>query len=175
MIAIAAAAALTAFALLGGRDEARSLVPRTAASDVDPLAYDDSQGDELEERAIFGLSQPLYAKSPGGVFAAARRTESFRSLIENAVNQTEFDADLLEAVVFLESGGRPDVIAGNDPVNASGLTQILAETAENFLGMAVDLDLSRALTAQIAGAVRRGNLGRAERLRERRRVADSRF
>jgi hypothetical protein len=91
------------------------------------------------------------------------------------VNQTDFDADLLEAIVFLESGGRPDVIAGNDPVNASGLTQILAETAENFLGMAVDLDLSRALTAQIAGAVRRGNLTRAERLRERRRVADSRF
>jgi hypothetical protein len=175
MLGIAAAAALTGFALLGGVGEERAFVPRTEVSDVDPLAYDDSQDEELEDRAIFGLSQPLYAKSPGGVFAAARRTESYRALIENAVNGTEFDADLLEAIVFLESGGRPDVIAGNDPVNASGLTQILAETAENFLGMAVDLDRSRALTAQIAGAVRRGNLARAERLRERRRVVDSRF
>ena len=175
MLAIGTAATLTALALLGGSGEPRPLVPRAEPSDVDPLAYDESQDDELVARATFGLSQPLYAKSPGGVFAAARRTESFRPLIENAVDGTDFDPDLLEAIVFLESGGRPDVIAGTDPVNASGLTQILAETASNFLGMAVDLDLSRALTAQIAGAVRRGNLARAERLRERRRMADARF
>jgi hypothetical protein len=139
------------------------------------LAYDEAQDEELERHATFGLSEPLYAKSPGGVFAAARRTESFRELIEDAVSGTEFDADLIEAIVFLESGGRPDVIAGDDPVNASGLTQILAETAQNFLGMPVDLDLSRALTAQIAGAMRRGNLPRAQRLRERRREIDARF
>ena len=88
---------------------------------------------------------------------------------------SDVDADILEAIVFLESGGRADVIAGGDPVNASGLTQILAETAQNFLGMPVDLDLSRALTAQIAGAVERGNLARAERLRDLRRAADARF
>ena len=81
----------------------------------------------------------------------------------------------MEAIVFLESGGRPDVIAGDDPVAASGLTQILAETAQNFLGMSVDLDASRALTVQIAGALRRGNLVRAERLREQRRAIDVRF
>jgi hypothetical protein len=81
----------------------------------------------------------------------------------------------VEAIVFLESGGRPDVIAGDDPVAASGLTQILAETAQNFLGMSVDLDASRALTVQIAGALRRGNLVRAERLREQRRAIDARF
>jgi hypothetical protein len=175
MVAIAAAAALTTFALVGGGDEAGVLVPRSDVSDVDALAYDDSQDEELEERATFGLSQPLYAKSPGGVFATARRTEAFRPLIEDAVSGTDFDADLLEAIVFLESGGRPDVIAGSDPVNASGLTQILAETAQNFLGMSVDLDLSRSLTVQIAGAVERGNVARAERLRERRREIDTRF
>ena len=49
---------------------------------VDPLAYDDSRAEELEQAAVLGLSQPLYAKSPGGVFAAARRTESFRAQIE---------------------------------------------------------------------------------------------
>ena len=175
MVAIVAAAVLTALALLGGDETSRVLVPRTEVSDLDPFAYDDSQDEELERQATFGLSQPLYARSPGGVFATARRTEAFRPLIENAVSGTDFDADLLEAIVFLESGARPDVIAGDDPVNASGLTQILAETAQNFLGMSVDLDMSRALTAQIAGAVRRGNLGRAERLRERRRAIDARF
>ncbi len=175
MLVIVCAALLVAYALLGGGGASRVLVPRADASDVDPLAYDDSQDEELAERATFGLSQPLYVRSPGGVFATARRTEAFRPQVENAVSGTEFDADLLEAIVFLESGGRPDVIAGDDPVNASGLTQILAETAQNFLGMAVDLDLSRSLTVRIAGAVRRGNLERAERLRERRREIDARF
>jgi hypothetical protein len=175
MVAIAAAAALTALALLGGDEAPGVLVPRADVSDVDALGYDDSQDEELERRATFGLSQPLYAKSPGGVFAAARRTDAYRQLVEDAASGTGFDADLIEAIVFLESGGRPDVIAGADPVNASGLTQILAETAQNFLGMSVDLDMSRALTAQIAGAVRRGNLARAERLRERRRAIDARF
>lgn len=175
MLAIAGAAAYLALALFGGDDTTGNLVPRADVSELDTLAYDPTQDEELEERATFGLSQPLYAKSPGGVFAAARRTETFRPLIEDAVSGTDFDADLVEAIVFLESGGRPDVIAGPDPVAASGLTQILAETAQNFLGMSVDLDLSRGLTAQIAGAVRRGNAKRAERLRERRRAIDARF
>jgi soluble lytic murein transglycosylase-like protein len=175
MLAIVGAAAYVAAAVLRLEDEPRDLVPRAERSEVDAFAYDESQDEELVERATFGLSQPLYAKSPGGVFASARRTEEFRELIENAASGTEFDPDLIEAIVFLESGGRPDVIAGDDPVNASGLTQILAETAQNFLGMRVDLDRSRALTAQIAGAVRRGNLARAQRLRERRRAVDARF
>ncbi|MGH3111581.1 MAG: hypothetical protein ACRDQT_11765, partial [Gaiellaceae bacterium] len=175
MLAIVGATAYVAFALVEGGDETGILVPRAEMSELDALAYDDSQDEELEERATFGLSQPLYARSPGGVFATARRTEEFRELVESAASGSGFDADLIEAIVFLESGGRPDVIAGDDPVNASGLTQILAETAQNFLGMRVDLDLSRGLTAQIAGAVRRGNLAGAERLRERRRAIDARF
>ena len=175
MLAIVGAAAYVALALVGGGDETGILVPRAEMSELDALAYDDSQDENLEDRAAFGLSQPLYARSPGGVFATARRTEEFRELVESAASGSGFDADLIEAIVFLESGGRPDVIAGDDPVNASGLTQILAETAQNFLGMRVDLDLSRGLTAQITGAVRRGNLARAERLRERRRAIDARF
>jgi hypothetical protein len=139
------------------------------------LAYEDGQDEELERAAAFGLSHPLYEKSPGGVFVAARRTEAFRPLVEDAVEGSGFDADLVEAIVFLESGGRPDVIAGDDPVRASGLTQILAETAQNFLGMDVDLDASRRLTVLIAGAERRGQPARAERLREQRRRIDARF
>jgi Transglycosylase SLT domain len=175
MLAIVGAAAYIASAVFNVEDAPSVLVPRAERSELDPLAYDESQDEKLTERATFGLSQPLYTRSPGGVFATARRTEAFRELVENAASDTEFDPDLIEAIVFLESGGRPDVIAGDDPVNAAGLTQILAETAQNFLGMYVDLDRSRGLTAQIAGAVRRGNLARAQRLRERRRAIDARF
>jgi Family of unknown function (DUF5715)/Transglycosylase SLT domain len=175
MAAIVGSAAYVTLAFVGGDDASGVLVPRAKTSELDELAYDESQDEELEERATFGLSQPLYARSPGGVFATARRTEEFRELVENAAADTGFDPDLIEAIVFLESGGRPDVIAGDDPVNASGLTQILAETAQNFLGMRVDLDRSRSYTAQIAGAARRGDLQRAERLRERRRAFDARF
>jgi hypothetical protein len=142
---------------------------------ADPLAYDDSQADDLREAAILGLSQPLYAKSPGGVFTAARRTDAYREQIEDAVEGSGFDPDVVEAMVFLESGGRPEVIAGDDPANASGLTQILAETAKSFLGMRVDLERSRALTIRIMGAERRGQEARARRLREQRRAIDARF
>lgn len=149
---------------------ARETMPAT-----DPLAYDESQAEDLQEAAVLGLSQPLYAKSPGGVFSAARRTEAFRAQIEDAVDGSGFDPDVVEAMVFLESGGRPEVIAGDDPENASGLTQILAETAQNFLGMEVDLEKSRALTVRIMGAERRGQVARARRLREQRRAIDARF
>ncbi|HUF02150.1 MAG TPA: hypothetical protein VMN35_06970 [Gaiellaceae bacterium] len=159
----------------GGSASAAVLVPRDPPPSEDPLAYEDEQADELERAAAFGLSQPLYARSPGGVFASAERTEAYRPLVEDAVDGSGFDADLVEAIVFLESGGRPDVIAGDDPARASGLTQILAETARNFLGMEVDLEASRRLTVAIAGAERRGNLERAERLRGRRREVDARF
>ena len=166
---------LAAVRSCGGDEAATLLVPRAPLPSADVLASADSDEDELVERATFGLSHPLYAKSPGGVFATAQRTSSFRPLVEDAVEGSGFDADLVEAIVFLESGGRPDVIAGDDPAAASGLTQILAETAQNFLGMDVDLDRSRALTVRIAGAVRRGDEARAERLRAQRRAIDARF
>jgi hypothetical protein len=174
LVAVVAAVSLVVWSLDHG-DSADVLVPRADTSESDALAYDDSQEDELERRAAFGLSKPLYAKSPDGVFASARRTEMFRPLVEDALSGTALDADLLEAIVFLESGGRPEVIAGDDPLAASGLTQILAETAQNFLGMSVDLEESRRLTVRIAGALRRGNVETAARLRERRRVVDTRF
>jgi hypothetical protein len=175
IVVIVVVAASVALWSLGGGDSSAILVPRAEPTASDVLAYDDSQAEDLEHSAASGLSHPLYAKSPGGVFATAQRTETFRPLVEQAVDDSGFDGDLVEAIVFLESGGRPDVIAGDDPVAASGLTQILAETAQNFLGMSVDLNQSRALTVRIAGAVQRGNVAQAERLRERRRAVDARF
>ncbi len=170
-----AALAFVGLRLLGGDDSAGVLVPRAEGTALDALAYDDSQAEDLERAAAFGLSHALYARSPGGVFATAERTESYRSLVEDAVDDSGFEANLVEAIVFLESGGRQDVIAGDDPAAASGLTQILAETGQIFLGMDVDLEESRRLTVQIAGAVERGDVAEAERLRDRRRAIDARF
>ncbi|CAN5629628.1 hypothetical protein BH20ACT14_BH20ACT14_00980 [soil metagenome] len=150
--------AFVAVRLLGSDDSTGVFVPRVEGTTSDALAYDDPQAEDLERAAALGLSHALYTKSPGGVFATAERTESFRPLVEDAVDDSGFEADLVEAIVFLESGGRPDVIAGDDPEAASGLTQILAETAQNFLGMDVNLGASRRLTTRIARVVARGDV-----------------
>jgi hypothetical protein len=175
LVAVSVAVAAVLARSSGDDDGGALLVPRDPLPATDVLAYEPSQEDELERAAAFGLGHPLYEKSPGGVLATARRVDAFRSLVEAAVDGTDIDGDLVEAIVFLESGGRPDVIAGDDPAAASGLTQILAETAQNFLSMPVDLDRSRTLTVRIAGAERRGDLARAERLRAERRAVDARF
>ncbi|HXG76036.1 MAG TPA: hypothetical protein VNJ53_05655 [Gaiellaceae bacterium] len=141
----------------------------------DPLSFEEGQTDAYERAAAFGLSHALFAKSPGGVVAAARRTAAFRSLVEDAVSGSGLDADVVEAIVYLESAGRPDVIAGHDVEHAAGLTQILAETATNFLGMRVDLEASRRLTRRIEDARRRGDADRVEALRAERRELDQRF
>ncbi len=150
------------------------LVPRQNLTG-DPLAYTDADGAGLEVDAAFAFSHALYAKSPGGVSTAARRTAVFRPLIEEAVAGSGVDADMLEAIVFLESGGRANVIAGDDPSRASGLTQILAETGKNFLGMKIDLAESRRLTAAILVAAKAGDQVAVEDLQARRRLVDERF
>jgi soluble lytic murein transglycosylase-like protein len=162
--------------LLGGSGRpAPRLVPRMSALAGDPLAFAPARRRSLERAAARGYAQVLYAKSPGGVVASARRTARFRPLVEQAVAGTGIDPDLLEAIVLLESAGRPDVVAGTDPANAAGLTQILAETARDLLGMHVDLTLSRRLTDAIAAAQRRGDPQAERRLEARRRRVDDRF
>ena len=86
-----------------------------------------------------------------------------------ATRGTGVDPDVLEGIVFLESGGRPDALASNDLHGAAGLTQILAQTGTNLLGMKIDVAASTRLTKLI-------NRGRkvAARTALRRRV-DERF
>lgn len=160
-------------------DEEEELPPPLALpSEIvgpDPLAFERGRTAAYERAAAFGLSHALFAKSPGGVVASARRTAAFRLQIEDAVSGSDFDADLVEAIVFLESAGRPDVIAGSDVEAAVGLTQILAETATNFLGMPVDLAASRRLTRRIDDARRRRDRVAVEALRAERRRVDARF
>jgi hypothetical protein len=175
-VVLVAAAAVAVGVEVAGEDAARPrFAPRPELLGRDPLTFDEKRTGAYERAAAFGLSHVLYAKSPGGVLASAERTARFRPLVEAAVAGNGIEADTVEAIVFLESAGRPEVIAGSDPAHAAGLTQILAETATNFLGMRVDLAASRRLTRQILAARTRGERAAVERLRRQRRRVDARF
>jgi hypothetical protein len=165
--------AVVVLVMAGGSGNKR-LVPGGGdnSGQYDPLAYDSGRRAELEQRATAGFSDVVYEKSPGGVVATARRTARYRPLVERAAKAYGVDANTLEAIVFLESAGRPDVIAGGKLEGAVGLTQILASTATALLGLHVDLTRSRRLTNRIAGAATSTQARTLERARRR---ADQRF
>ncbi len=165
----------------GGRDEP------PAGAVPNPLRYQSGARTDYERRGAAGLAHVLYAKSPGGVLATAARTARWRAAVERAAADAGVDPDLVEALVFLESGGRPEVIAGRrDPRGAAGLTQIVASTATSLLDLHVDAVASRRLLVAIARADRdamrdpgtrqaRAAARRAARLRAQRRRVDERF
>ena len=160
-----------ALLLSGGEHE---LVPGggNRSGTYDPLAYTPAREPALRREAAAGESHVVYAKSPGGVVATARRVAHYRSLIERVARPAGVDPGVLEGMVFLESAGRPNVIAGTDPSAASGLAQILAETGQNLLGMHVNLAASRRLTKKIARA---RTTRRVAKLEAARRRVDARF
>jgi hypothetical protein len=142
---------------------------------ADPYAWDPDRADEFVRRATAGNSQLLYTLSPGGAVASAERTARWRPLVERAAQQAGVDPDTLEGLVFLESAGRPEARAPGGLESAVGLTQILAETGSNLLGMQVDLAASERYTRRLARAERRGRERQAERLRRARMRVDERF
>jgi hypothetical protein len=77
----------------------------------------------------------------------------------------------LEALVFLESAGRPDALTPAGIQGAAGLTQILAETGRDLLGMRVDTRASARYTRRLARAHGR----RVAALQRARARADQRF
>jgi hypothetical protein len=140
----------------------------------DPFAYDPDDEDELVRRAAAGTAHVLYARSPGGARATAERVARWRPQVEAAARAADVAPDLLEGLVFLESAGREDAMAG-DTEGAVGLTQILAETAQNLLGMEVDVKRSARLTRRIDRALRRGDASKLQSLRDERRAVDERY
>jgi Transglycosylase SLT domain len=153
-----------------GEDDPPSFGPVTVEpGEPDPFAYQEELDDQFVERATAGHSHVLYEKSPGGALATARRVERWRDEIEEQATITAVDPDLLEAIVFLESAGDPHARASDDLEGAVGLTQILAETATNLLGLRVDVEESERLTRRMQ---RRGP---SRRLLARRRAIDERF
>ena len=164
-----ALASVGAFLVLRG-DDPPSYSPVNL--DDDPWAYSADREDDFERRASAGHSHVVYVKSPGGVLATARRVQRFRDGIQRAADDAGVDPELIEGMVLLESAGRPDAIASDDLEGAVGLTQILAETATNLLGMNVDVRASERLTRRLTRA--RGPR-EADRLRAKRRRVDERF
>ena len=141
----------------------------------DPFLYNEARRSEFERRAAAGASHILYAKSPGGVLATAQRTAVYRGQVEAVAPAAGVDPDILEAMVFLESAGRPDAVADPKLEGAVGLTQILAETGRNLLHMRVDPAAARRLTRRIRKADAREQTEVARRLRARRMRVDERF
>jgi hypothetical protein len=166
---LVAGAVLAGFALLGDDDP-----PEFGAAIVpgDPFAYEPERDEEFVARATAGHSHVLYEKSPGGVVATAHRVGRWRPEIDELADTTEVDAEVIESMVFLESAGHPDVRASDDLEGAVGLTQILAGTATELLGMRVDVEASARLTRRIGRA---HDPARVRRLEEQRREADERF
>jgi hypothetical protein len=103
------------------------------------------------------------------------RVARLRPLIDAAVRGSDVDPAMLEAIVLLESAGRPDAIAGTDLNGAVGLTQILAETGTSLLGMHVDVAASTRLTRRLGRAQARDDRRAAARLAAQRRRVDERF
>ena len=140
-----------------------------------PFEFSPEKRADFERAAAAGHSHPLFVRSPGGAIATARRVEALRWPIAVAADKARVDPGLIEGMVFLESGGRPDAVVEGDPANAAGVSQILPETGRNLLRMRIDLAASRRLTEQIAAARRRGQSDRVARLEDRRRRVDERF
>lgn len=176
LVVVLTAAVVIALLARGGGGDAgpRRLAPGAGSTDTtrDPFAYAEDRRAELEERAAAGLSHVLYAKSPGGAVATAARVQKLRPLVEDVAKRAHEDPDTLEAIVFLESGGRTDVAASNDLSSAVGLTQILAQTATGLLGLKVDVARSQKLTGSIA---RSRSARHIAALKAQRRRVDERF
>ncbi|MBE2316868.1 lytic transglycosylase domain-containing protein [Solirubrobacter sp. CPCC 204708] len=142
---------------------------------ADPFAWSAERSDELTRRAAAGTSRVLYTRSPGGAAETAARVARFREPVEAAAREAGVNPDLLEGLVFLESAGRPDVLAPGGIESAAGLTQILAETGQNLLDMDIDLERSRSYTRRLETAQREANGPRIRALTRARARVDDRF
>jgi soluble lytic murein transglycosylase-like protein len=138
----------------------------------DPFTYDPKRRAEFEARAAAGNAHVLFAQSPDGAGATAARVARWRPQVDRAAKAARVDPAQLEALVFLESAGRADAIAPQGSEGAVGLTQIVAGTATDLLGMHVDVARSNRLTRRIDNA---DSLKTVRRLQARRRAIDDRF
>ena len=159
----------------GGLPQPPAATVADSAGPGDPFAYRSRQEADFVARAGAGNARPLFVLSPGGAVATARRVAAFRGAIDRATAGSGIDPSLVEGLVFLESAGRPEAIAGSDPADAAGLTQILAATGQSLLGMHIDLAASRRLTRQIDAVASGARAGRLGPLLARRARVDDRF
>jgi hypothetical protein len=101
----------------------------------------------LGNDAASAFDRGLFEASPGGVVATAVRVAQWHRLVVRVARGSGFSPGLIEAMIFVESSGRPDVTAGA----AVGLTQLRPATARHF-GLRVKLAQSERLTQRLARA-----------------------
>jgi hypothetical protein len=139
--------------------------PPYDAAGFQPFAYGTGLGTDFLGRGTRGMAHVVYALSPGGVRRSVARTERWRDEVEHAVAGSRVSASDLEAMLFLESAGRPAVMADGTPNSATGLMQIIPSTATALLGMRVDLARSLAIQRELATARHRVLVSRKRRKR----------
>jgi soluble lytic murein transglycosylase-like protein len=174
LVVVALLSAVVVIALFSGDTGNPRLAPGTGA-DNDPLAYTAGREAAFAAAAARGHAHVIYAKSPGGARASAERVARYRPLVEAAAETADIEPDTLEAMVLLESAGRPDAVADPQLEGAVGLTQILAETGRNLLKMKVDPAGARRIGRSLRRAAGKGDSALMARLRARRRAIDERF
>ncbi len=125
---------------------------RAGSAALASLRYRSGNDEAYAERAAAGFAHPLYAEVPGGAVATAKRVARWRPLIEQAAKAdgSPIDADTLEALVYLESAGRPDASALGTAAGAVGLTQIVGQTGRDLLKLPIDEAASDRFSGRIA-------------------------
>ena len=119
---------------------------------------------KLERAAAVGVSRGFF---DGGVFTTAARVVQWRPQVVRAARAADIDPNVLEAVVWVESSGRPDVVNGT----AVGLTQLHPWVARS-MGLHVDARRAAVLTRRIA---RSWHIAHTRQLRRWRARYDERF
>jgi soluble lytic murein transglycosylase-like protein len=118
----------------------------------------------LERDAAVGMSRRFF---DGSVFTTAARVAQWRPQVVRAGRAAGVDPNLLEAIVWVESSGRPDVTNRS----AVGLTQLSPWVARS-MGLHVDMRHAAVLTRRIARSWR---VAHTRQLRRWRARYDERF
>jgi hypothetical protein len=157
------------------RDAAGDAARRAAAAKaaVRAMAAQSALDEPLAADAARAFDRGLFVSGPGAAQTAAQ-VAVWRPLVNRAARGSSVDPNLLEAMVFVESGGSSSVIAGHDSSSPVGLTQLSTSLAGQ-LQMSFHLGSSRRLTRMIWTAFREGRSRKIARLEARRRVRDARF
>jgi soluble lytic murein transglycosylase-like protein len=118
----------------------------------------------LERAAAVGLSRSFF---DGTVFTTAARVAQWRPQVVRAARAAGVDPNVLEAMVWVESSGRPDVTNRS----AVGLTQLSPWVARS-MGLHVDVRHAAVLTHRVARSWR---VAHTRQLRHWRARYDERF
>jgi soluble lytic murein transglycosylase-like protein len=118
----------------------------------------------LEHDAAVGMSRRFF---DGSVFTTAAHVVQWRRQVVRAARAAGIDPNVLEAIVWVESAGRPDVTNRNDV----GLTQLDPWVARS-MGLHVDTRHATVLTRRIA---RSWHIAHTRQLRRWRARYDERF